>query len=105
MVSMMSMQAMRQLSSEGFQGLGTPAGEASPIPGLLLMMDEGHRKLMLVKPDGTAVDLLKIYHLAETCIRDWQKEGAMPGFVGDFKRLTPLAKALNGKAYALPEKP
>lgn len=101
MVSMMQMEACRRLSAEGFEGVGTPAGENSPIPGLILMMDEGHQKLMLVQGDGTAVDLLKIYRLAETCIRDWQKEGTMPGFVGDFKRLTPLAKALNGKTYSV----
>jgi hypothetical protein len=66
------------------------------------MMDEGHRKLMLVQGDGTAVDLLKVYRLAEDCVRNWQKEATVPAFVGDFKRLTPLAKALNGKRYALP---
>lgn len=107
MATMMQMEACRRLQGAGFESVGLPAGENSPIPGLILMMDEGHQKLMLVQGDGTAVDLLKVYRLAEDCVRNWHKGDKLnlPQFVGDFKRLTPLAKALNGKRYALPEKP
>lgn len=96
MVSMMQMEKARKLADQGMIDVGTPRTESTPIPGLLLMMDEQHSKLMLVLGDGTAVDLLKVYRLAENCIRNWQKGSTMPGFVGDFKRLVPLTKALNG---------
>jgi len=105
MVSRPQTEACMRLEKLGLASVGMPCGENTPIPGLILMADEGHTKLMLVQPDGIAIDILKVYRLAETCIRDWQKEGTMPGFVGDFKRLNPLAKALNGKPYALPATP
>lgn len=99
MVSMMQMGACGALDAEGFKSVGTPHTDKSPIPGVLLMMDEGHQKLLMIQGDGTAIDLLEVYRLAEDCVRNWHREKTLPGFVGDFKRLTPLAKALNGRRF------
>lgn len=97
MVSMMQMQTCMALEEEGLTQVGLPCGDKTPIPGLILFADEGHTKLEMILPDGSVVDILKVYRLAEDCIRNWRKDDALPHFVGDFKRLTPLAVALNGR--------
>lgn len=86
-----------RLEREGFHGVNMPVGADSPVPGVIMLADISHQKLLMVRPDGTAVDLLEIHRLAEDCVRNWQKGSNLPGFVGDFKRLTPLAHALNGR--------
>lgn len=98
MVSMMQMEAVRRLESDGFHPVQLPHGLDTPIPGLILFADVKHRKLLMVQGDGSTVDLLVVYRLALDCVRNWQKGSSLPGFVGDFKRLTPLAEALNGTA-------
>lgn len=99
MVTMMQMQTCSALEDEGLAQVGLPYGDKTPIPGLLLFADEGHTKLEMILPDGSVVDVLKVYRLAEDCIRNWHKGDKfnLPQFVGDFKRLTPLAEALNGR--------
>lgn len=97
MVSMMQMQTCMALEDEGMVQIELPMGLAAPIPGMLLFIDEAQKKLEMVLPDGSVVDILKVYRLAEDCIRNWHKGGTLPQFVGDFKRLTPLADALNGR--------
>ena len=99
MTTLMQMGACVELEAQGFKGVQTPRTDKTPIPGVLLMMDEGHQKLLLVQGDGSAVDLLEVWRLADDCIRNWHREKTLPGFVGDFKRLTPLAQALNGKRF------
>lgn len=97
MVSLEAMRASIAMEAEGLHGVALPMTINSPIPGLMVFADEGHQRLEMLRPDGTAIDLLKVWRLAEDCVRNWQKEGTMPGFVGDFKRLAPLAEALNGR--------
>jgi hypothetical protein len=97
MVSMMQMQTCMALEDEGLKQVGLPHTDQTPIPGLILFADEGHKRLEIVLGDGSVVDILKVYRLAEDCIRNWHKGGSLPQFVGDFKRLTPLADALNGR--------
>jgi hypothetical protein len=97
MVSMMQMQTSIALEDEGLEWVKLPTGADTPIPGILLFSDAKHSRLEMVLPDGSVVDILKVYRLAEECIRNWHKGGALPQFVGDFKRLTPLADALNGR--------
>lgn len=97
MVSMMQMQTCISLDEEELVQLELPQGKDSPIPGLMLFTDQAHTKLEMVLADGSVVDILKVYHLAEDCIRNWHREKTLPNFVGDFKRLTPLADALNGR--------
>lgn len=97
MVSMMQMQTSMALEDEGMKMVGMPCGKDTPIPGLILYGDTQHTKLEMVLPDGSVVDILKVYRLAEDCIRNWRCEKDQPAFIGDFKRLTPLADALNGR--------
>ena len=97
MVSMMQMQTCMALDDEGMMQVNLPRGNQTPIPGLMLFADKAHTKLEIVLGDGSVVDILKVYRLAEDCIRNWHKGGTLPQFVGDFKRLTPLADALKGR--------
>src|SRR6478672_6077265 len=96
---MAMMEGCRKLSDEGLFGLTPPHTANSPIPGVILYMDEGHQRLEMLMADGTCIDLLKVYRLAEDCVRNWHKGDKMnlPHFVGDFGRLAPLAEALNGR--------
>lgn len=87
------------LEREGYVNVPMP-GDA--IPGPILMADPTGTKLVLVQGDGTVVDLLEVHRLAEDCVRNWHREKTLPSFVGDFKRLTPLAKALNGRRPPAP---
>ena len=82
---------------QGLHPVTMPMGDDTPIPGVILYADTMHHRLLMVQPDGTVVDLLRVWMKAEDCIRNWGKGSTMPGFVGDFGRLTKLAKALNGK--------
>jgi hypothetical protein len=84
------------LGCDGFCGVNLPRGAETPVPGLILLTDTRHTKLLMVQGDGSTIDLLAVHRLAEDCVRNWQKGSKLPGFVGDFKRLTPLAEALNG---------
>ena len=93
------------LDNEGLYSLLLIQTDKTPIPGALLFIDEGHTKLLHVQPDGTVVDLFAVHRLAEDCVRNWQKGSKLPGFVGDFKRLTPLAEALNGRKPDAPAMP
>lgn len=93
------MAACLALDAAGYKSVPIP-GDA--IPGAILMADPTGTTLLLVQGDGTAVDLFEVHRLAEDCVRNWQKERTLPGFVGDFKRLTLLAHALNGRN---PEQP
>lgn len=97
MVSMMQMQTCMTLDDEGMVQLDFPRSDNSPIPGMVLFTDHGHTKLEMVLGDGSVVDILKVYRLAHDCVRNWHKGDDMPQFVGDFKRLAPLAEALNGR--------
>jgi hypothetical protein len=85
------------LEKEGLHAVRLPIDENTPVPGLQLYADIGHRQLLLVQGDGTVVDLLEVHRRAEECIRNWGVDSFLPGFVGDFTRLTPLAVALNGR--------
>lgn len=88
-----------RLDAEGLIDVNLPwDAEKTPIPGLQLFIDTSHTKLLVVQPDGSTVDLLEVHRLAEDLIRNWRKGAsrAIPQFVGDFARLTPLAIALNG---------
>lgn len=92
-----------RLELVGLHGINMPVGADSPIPGLILLADIGHTMLLMVQGDGSTIDLLEVHRLAEDCVRNWQKGGTMPGFVGDFKRLAPLAVALNGCSPETPQ--
>ena len=88
-----------RMDAEGLHPVTLPMTHMTPIPGFILFADAGHTKLLMVQPDGRAVNLLEVHRLAEDCIRNWH-EGMpkhIPGFVGDFGRLTKLAEALNGQ--------
>jgi hypothetical protein len=82
------------LNSEGFISLSLP-GDA--IPGHIVMVGPDGTQLVLVQGDGTVVDLFEVHRLAEDCVRNWHKGDKRPQFIGDFKRLTALAQALNGR--------
>lgn len=86
-----------RLEAEGLLGLHLPHGNQSPIPGLLLYVDEAQRRLVMLLPSGQAVDLLDLYRAADDCVRNWHRDSSMPQFVGDFKRLLALAVAVNGR--------
>lgn len=98
MVSLAQCRTSQALQEKGFHPVSLPYTDNTPIPGLILFADEQHRQLLVILGDGRVVDLLSVWRLAEDCVRNWQREGKMPAFVGDFKRLTPLAEALNGKS-------
>jgi len=88
-----------RLAAEGLIQISMPYHPCdTPIPGLILFTDVGHTKLLMVHGDGSTVDLLEVHRLAEDLVRNWRKGAsrAIPQFVGDFARLTPLAIALNG---------
>ena len=86
------------LEAAGLQSVGMPVGDQTPIPGVILLADEGHTKLLMVQGDGTAVDLFEVFRAAEDCMRNWhQGSKLLPAFVGDFKRLTRIAHAVNGE--------
>jgi hypothetical protein len=99
MVSMAQMETCRALAAERLRPVDMPDGIDSPIPGVILFADDGHRSLEMVMGDGRTVDLLKVWRLAEDCIRNWHKGTPehIPSFVGDFGRLARLAEALNGR--------
>lgn len=84
------------LEARGYSPVGLPMGEDTPIPGVILFSNAAHTELLMVQGNGSFVDLLEVHRLAEDCIRNWGKDSHLPGFVGDFKRLTPLVVALNG---------
>jgi hypothetical protein len=77
-----------KLGEEGLYAVLLVETDKTPIPGSILFVDEGHTKLIMVQPDGTAIDLFEIHRLAEDCVRNWHKGDTLPQFVGDFKRLT-----------------
>lgn len=87
------------IEKEGFQSVTLLVTHMTPIPGLILMADCGHQQLLMVAPDGRAIDLLAVYAAAEDCIRNWHKGDNLnlPQFVGDFGRLTKIAEAVNGR--------
>lgn len=87
------LDACIKLDKEGFMSVPLP-GEA--IPGAIIMANPEGSILLLVQGDGTAVDLFEVHRLAEDCVRNWHKGSSLPSFVGDFKRLSLLAEALNG---------
>ena len=92
------------LEASGMQSVGMPFGDDTPISGVILLGNVEHTKLMMVQPDGTAVNLLEVFRAAEDCIRNWH-EGMLPSlphFVGDFGRLTRIAIAVNGEKVAQP---
>lgn len=93
------MGACIALDKEGFKSVDLPMTHMTPVPGVILMADCGHQQLLMVQPDGSAVDILAVYHAAEDCVRNWHKGDTfnLPQFVGDFGRLTKLAQALNGR--------
>lgn len=103
MVTWAQAKAGGALHREGLITVGLPHTDKTPIPGLILYTDEGHRHLWKLLPDGRVVDLLAVFDAAEDCVRNWHKprDGGkstdMPHFVGDFGRLTKLAEALNGR--------
>lgn len=97
MTTMYQMETCLTLEAKGLKGVSLPCGDETPIPGLILFADEGHTRLEMVQGDGSIIDLLAVHRLAGDCVRNWHKGSDMPQFVGDFKRLTPLAKALNGR--------
>jgi hypothetical protein len=74
-----------------------PIGDDTPIPGVILYGREDHRELLMVLPDGSAVDLMKVYAASLDCVRNWHRDSTLPHFVGDFKRLKEVAEAVNGK--------
>lgn len=86
-----------RLHAEGFLSVNLPWSESTPIPGLILLIDHAHRKLLMVQPDGSTSDLLEVHRLAKDLVRNWHKgmPPSIPGFVGDFGRLNLLAVALN----------
>lgn len=90
------------LEASGLQSVGMPMGDGTPIPGLILMANVGHTKLLMIQGDGTAVDLLEVFRAAEDCMRNWHQGDKLPGFVGDFRRLTAIAHAVNGKKIEPP---
>lgn len=63
------MQGCCKLNAEGLVPLELPRTANSPIPGLILYIDEGHTKLEMLLADGQAVDLLKLHRVAE----DWYR--------------------------------
>lgn len=93
------------LGKEGLYSVLLVETDKTPIPGSILFVDEAHTKLIMVQPDGTAIDLFEVHRLAEDCVRNWHKGGTLPQFVGDFGRLTPLAQALNGRKPDAPAMP
>lgn len=99
MATMAMMVACRKLEDEGLHPVRLWCGMNSPIPGLVMFADEAHRRLEMVRPDGSTIDLLAVHRTAEDCVRNWHvgSPPSTPHFVGDFGRLTLLAQALNGK--------
>lgn len=94
------MRTSMLLEKEKMHPVHLPITNNTPVPGLILMADVQHTKLVVVEPDGRVIDLLEVHRLAEDCIRNWHKGDnplKLPHFVGDFKRLTSLAVALNGR--------
>lgn len=96
MVSWHQMGAARDLEAQGLHGVPLPRAEDTPIPGLMVFADTAHRRLLVLQGDGSTIDLLEVWRLAEDCVRNWHKGDALPHFTGDFKRLTKLTEALNG---------
>lgn len=98
--------ACMALTKEGFTSIIMPIGVDSPIPGVVLMADVSHTKLLMVQPDGTVVDLLAVHAAAEDTVRNWHnypdRKLAIPHFVGDFGRLTKLARAVTGRKIKAP---
>jgi len=92
------------LEASGLQSVGMPIGADTPIPGCVLMADEGHTKLLLIEGDGTAVNLLEVLRAAADCVRNWHDgmPKSIPKFVGDFGRLTRIAIAVNGQKIEQP---
>ena len=110
MTTLYQMHTYGVLQASGLQCVSMPIsdsdeeGPTTPIPGLLLLGNVEHTKLMMVQPDGTAVNLLEVFRAAEDCIRNWH-EGmllSLPHFVGDFGRLTRIAIAVNGEKVEPP---
>lgn len=97
MVSLNACRGADVLEQDGMVGLNMPCTDKSPIPGLILYADEGHQRLLMVQANGTVVDLLALHRSVEECIRNWHRDSILPHFVGDFKRLTPVAEILNGR--------
>lgn len=88
-----------RLEAEGLIGVKMPWHvKKTPIPGMILFVDQGHSKLLMVQGDGSTIDLLEVHRLAEDLVRNWHKgiRPHIPQFVGDWGRLTALAIALNG---------
>lgn len=87
------------LDQQGFKSVPLP-GEA--VPGHILMASADGDVLLMVKGDGTVVDLLAVYLRAEDCVRNWGKDRSMPNYIGDWPRLTKLAQEINGRTLAQP---
>lgn len=74
-----------------------PRTENTPIPGMLLLTND-RQDLLMILPDGRAIDLLKIYHAAEDAVRNgFNGTKDKPAFIADWPKMTALATALNGE--------
>lgn len=91
---------MRLDKGGDWQAVGLPQDEHTPIPGVMLFANS-HHHVIRVMPDGRIVDLLEVHRLAEDAMRNGFNGDPVldkPGFIADWKKMTALTKALNGKA-------
>ena len=94
-------EAGQRLEAEQMHKVGLPLTDNTPAPGLILYANERHTRLEMLLLDGRAIDLLSVYRAAYDCIKkEWHGGDDPRQFVGEGKRLVPLAEALKGRRVA-----